>query len=698
VSRIAAPARIWIGPLVFVSAFAVLCACLAPGLYLGDSGELTSAAFTLGVAHETGFPLWCLLAKALSLLPLGEIAFRVNLLSALGGAAAAWLTYVIVRDFDERRGLAAMTAGAGAAALLIAGFTFFRDACVAEVYAPTVAIIALALVLFQRAVRGDKRAARLLAFVGGLSLGLHAQLRILLGPAVALWGLLRLRKGDRWPLLAPAAIALGAAVVAYLPLRAARASLANWGEAETLGGLVQHLSAARIRNAFADEIGSHDLVVLGDHLRRFLGLVEGQLGILALVAALGGLVVLLTGRATRAVGLLLVVMIVGEVLYAVLLNPMAISDLQNGAPLALAVAISAGAGILAAARRAGEASSFAAGALAVVVCVPAALADGAGKIGFGPEAARWTRGALADLPPRALLISTSDDLSAGLLYEQAAGGARPDVTTLVRQQLWDKKLVAARVAHAGNTILPTIEALRWLGRSERDRVEHEGDALRTLVRRELAVRAVAWEPGSDVPPVPAAQIEPGVPVFTLHDGPAPLEPARPLAERVESLLSPGRDPFVRRLEAAFLSSLGRLYLERGDAVRAGGLFETALAVHPADGAAATNLAVVRAQRGDLRGAVLLADDVLERDPLRRVTRLNSARYHLQLGDLDAAQRQFQFLSERARPAGDATAFAGLGRVALRRGDRPEAARLAAHARKLAPADPELHVLDEELRR
>src|SRR5438067_64490 len=72
-----------LGLVVFVAAFALFVVAAAPGLYLRDAGELSTAAFTLGVAHETGFALWCLLGKAATLVPLGEVATRVTLLSAL---------------------------------------------------------------------------------------------------------------------------------------------------------------------------------------------------------------------------------------------------------------------------------------------------------------------------------------------------------------------------------------------------------------------------------------------------------------------------------------------------------------------------------------------------------------------------------------------------------------------------------------
>src|SRR5258706_11126132 len=186
-----------VGPAVFLSAFALFVATAAPGLYLRDSGELATAAFTLGIAHETGFSLYCVLGKLASLVPLGEVATRLSLLSALMGALTAWLVYRLVRTLEG--GVVGVIAGVGAAAVLVCGLTFWKAATVPEVYAPTAAAIALGLWLCDGAAAGRGRSGRALALIGGLSLGLHAQLRVLLGPACALLGLYRLRRGDRWP-------------------------------------------------------------------------------------------------------------------------------------------------------------------------------------------------------------------------------------------------------------------------------------------------------------------------------------------------------------------------------------------------------------------------------------------------------------------------------------------------------------------
>ena len=79
--------RVWLW--VFGATFAVYVFALAPDMGWLDSSELAAAAWTLGVAHPPGHPLPSLLGRACALVPLGTVAFRVGLASALAGAAAA---------------------------------------------------------------------------------------------------------------------------------------------------------------------------------------------------------------------------------------------------------------------------------------------------------------------------------------------------------------------------------------------------------------------------------------------------------------------------------------------------------------------------------------------------------------------------------------------------------------------------------
>lgn len=128
---------------VFLGVLALYLAKLPPVLAAWrDAGEMSVAAATLGVAHPTGYPLYVLLARLASLIPLGNPAYRLNLLSAVAGAAACAL---ITEIFRVKRGrLAAL-----AAALCLAfNPGFWAVSQVSEMYSlwvlSAVALIALA--------------------------------------------------------------------------------------------------------------------------------------------------------------------------------------------------------------------------------------------------------------------------------------------------------------------------------------------------------------------------------------------------------------------------------------------------------------------------------------------------------------------------------------------------------------------------
>ncbi|XP_045436254.1 transmembrane protein 260 isoform X3 [Pipistrellus kuhlii] len=85
------------GAAVFAAVAAVFTLTLPPSVPGGDAGELITAAHELGVAHPPGYPLFTLVAKlAIILFPFGSVAYRVNFLCGLFGAAAASLLFFTV--------------------------------------------------------------------------------------------------------------------------------------------------------------------------------------------------------------------------------------------------------------------------------------------------------------------------------------------------------------------------------------------------------------------------------------------------------------------------------------------------------------------------------------------------------------------------------------------------------------------------
>src|SRR5712672_1728042 len=64
---------------------------LAPELSLEDSGELATGSFYAGIPHPPGYPVWTIYTWLWTLLPIKNIAWRVALGEATGGALAAGL-------------------------------------------------------------------------------------------------------------------------------------------------------------------------------------------------------------------------------------------------------------------------------------------------------------------------------------------------------------------------------------------------------------------------------------------------------------------------------------------------------------------------------------------------------------------------------------------------------------------------------
>ncbi len=126
--------------IVFVLALAVYNATLTPSLSYksADGNELATVCYTLGLAHSTGYPLYTWLGKLFTFIPVGDIAHRVNLMSAVLGAAGVALLYLIMLTITKRRLPSIFTALFFAFSL-----TFWSQAVIAEVYTPNVFMIAL---------------------------------------------------------------------------------------------------------------------------------------------------------------------------------------------------------------------------------------------------------------------------------------------------------------------------------------------------------------------------------------------------------------------------------------------------------------------------------------------------------------------------------------------------------------------------
>jgi hypothetical protein len=177
-----------------IASLALYIRTLAPGGLPGDSGEFQVLVYQFGMAHCPGYPIYLLLAKVFTFLPLGEIAYRVNLFSAFMAALTVSGVYLIVRILSANR-WAAMSG----ALVLTVSYTFWSQAIIAEVYSTGAAFTVYILICVLWWQKTGKSFPVLIAGVlSGLSLGIHTTVALMApGIAVFLW-LNRKEQPDFW--------------------------------------------------------------------------------------------------------------------------------------------------------------------------------------------------------------------------------------------------------------------------------------------------------------------------------------------------------------------------------------------------------------------------------------------------------------------------------------------------------------------
>ncbi|HUV95603.1 MAG TPA: DUF2723 domain-containing protein, partial [Anaerolineae bacterium] len=173
--------HLWLPVGLFLIMLALYVSTLAPTVLPADSGEFQLVSNVLGIAHPPGYPLYTLLGKLFTLIPLGDGAYRVNLFGAVCGA----LTVAVVAA-SVRRATGSAAASVLAAAALGLAPTFWAQSTVANIRSLTALLTALCLALLLR--WGQSRSRRYLVAFGacfGLGLGHHLSIGLLGLPFLA---------------------------------------------------------------------------------------------------------------------------------------------------------------------------------------------------------------------------------------------------------------------------------------------------------------------------------------------------------------------------------------------------------------------------------------------------------------------------------------------------------------------------------
>jgi len=221
--------------LVVPAVFVVYLLTLSPTVGLIDSGELAAGCYLLNILHPTGYPLYTMLGRLVSLVPVGMVVNRVAVLSALLAAGGVGLLLLL----GLRLGVSRTVAGASALFLGLS-FPVWAVAVDVEVYSLTLVLVVLLWLAVESAERGG--AVLVMAYLAGLALTNHmSAASAVLGAAVTVILAYRRELARRIPVLVLLFL-LGVSPYLFLVLRARAGPLLAWGNPATLNRFIWHVT------------------------------------------------------------------------------------------------------------------------------------------------------------------------------------------------------------------------------------------------------------------------------------------------------------------------------------------------------------------------------------------------------------------------------------------------------------------------
>ncbi|MCG8425489.1 MAG: DUF2723 domain-containing protein [Proteobacteria bacterium] len=434
---------------VFLTAFVSYAWTASPDMGWLDSPEFVAASASLGVPHSPGHPLPVLLGKLSALVPVGDIAFRVNLMSAVAAALAGAVLYTAARRL---LGLAAPDlplrwrhiAGGGIALAFALSGAAWGQAVRAEVYALQALLFAIVahagIALAARDGRDSTRLFLLGCLVAGLALATHHLIAFTFLLPALICVLARRPSGRLWSTGVVLAL-LGLAAFLYLPVRSAQSPVVNWGAPHTAERLAWTVSARAFHKATRVEHVSSP----AEDAAQIAATVGEEVTWLMAMLALFGLYVGSRQRRMRvATGFLAGVVAAGVGIRVLVgFDPETPDHQAYLLPALGAVVLLGGAGLAAltsALASLGKDKSRRHWPAPVAAClllslIPYQMVRHGDSVQTAHAADRLADWELVRLPPRTLLLISYFQTSFRLMAKTAVEQARPDVAILDRSFL-----------------------------------------------------------------------------------------------------------------------------------------------------------------------------------------------------------------------------------------------------------------------
>jgi tetratricopeptide (TPR) repeat protein len=251
---------------IFIVTFGVYLLTMCPTIYWEDSAAFSAANSIVGIPHSPGFPIYVLLGRIFSLIPIENPAFSSNLASAFWGCISLVILYLLMLElFNQtkfcgnapRRGFSptqkewisqiGMVMG-----VLFLGFSsaFWLQTIRAEVYTLNIFFTLLLIFLLLKWSREKDanccfKILILFSLVLGISFGNHPLLMITLAPAFLIFSLANDLKRF-WDLKRIMVLSLfflfGISLYLFLPIRSHLSPAINWGRPDSLANFFSYIT------------------------------------------------------------------------------------------------------------------------------------------------------------------------------------------------------------------------------------------------------------------------------------------------------------------------------------------------------------------------------------------------------------------------------------------------------------------------
>ena len=432
--------------LTCLATFAVYTITVAPGVGFIDSGELSTVACTLGIAHPTGYPFYTLLGWVFSRLPVAheEIA-RLNLMAALFCSAASGILVLVFRRVillsgrKPSAGSFPTVSACGGALMLAFSATYWSQALQVEVYPLHLLLVSLVLLQFLRSgfpLPGEAPGERhwyMFAYTVGLAFTNHMT-TVLLAPGLLYLYFTR-HGGSRgsWNRLMRMSLPFlaGLSLYLYVPLRASRDPILNWGYAVNLERFLWHFTGKQYQVWMFSSMD-----VVGRQISYFIRDLPFEFAYVGLLLSIAGTFALWRGNRRLAIGVTLLFLVC--IAYAANYD---IHDIDSYFLLSyVCVGMTAAVGLSAAAALASarfpRTGNLVPLALLAICVIPVLAHFRDADESDDHLVEDYTTNMFASLRPDAVVISYQWDywVSASYYY-QIVGHFRPDVTVIDKELL-----------------------------------------------------------------------------------------------------------------------------------------------------------------------------------------------------------------------------------------------------------------------